>query len=133
MSHWIEKSNIYHIYPLGFCGCERFRADAKELDRGRILKVIEWIPHLKSLNMNAVYFGPVLNHLSMAMIQLIITPLTNVLVLMRNSAKFVMNFTRMVFVLFLTVFSIMSEEIILRLRIYSKMVRIHVSRIGSPA
>lgn len=59
MSHWIEKSNIYHIYPLGFCGCERFRSEAKELDNGRILKVIEWIPHLKSLNMNAVYFGPV--------------------------------------------------------------------------
>ena len=59
MSHWIEKSNIYHLYPLGFCGCERFRSEAKELDKGRILKVIEWIPHLKSLNMNAVYFGPI--------------------------------------------------------------------------
>lgn len=59
MSHWIEKSNIYHLYPLGFCGCERFRSEAKELDKGRILKVIEWIPHLKSLNMNAIYFGPV--------------------------------------------------------------------------
>lgn len=59
MSHWIEKSNIYHIYPLGFCGCERFRSEAKELDKGRILKVIEWIPHLKNLNMNAVYFGPI--------------------------------------------------------------------------
>ncbi len=59
MSHWIEKSNIYHIYPLGFCGCERFRSEAKELDNGRILKVIEWIPHFKSMNMNAVYFGPV--------------------------------------------------------------------------
>lgn len=58
MSHWIEKSNIYHIYPLGFCGCEKFRSEAKELDKGRILKVIEWIPHLKELNMNAVYFGP---------------------------------------------------------------------------
>ncbi len=59
MSHWIEKSNIYHIYPLGFCGCERFRSEAKELDKGRILKVIEWIPHLKSMNMNAIYFGPI--------------------------------------------------------------------------
>lgn len=59
MSHWIEKSNIYHLYPLGFCGCERFRSEAKELDKGRILKVIEWIPHLKSLNINAIYFGPI--------------------------------------------------------------------------
>lgn len=59
MSHWIEKSNIYHLYPLGFCGCERFRSEAKDLNKGRILKVIEWIPHLKSLNMNAIYFGPI--------------------------------------------------------------------------
>ncbi|MBP1548373.1 MAG: DUF1653 domain-containing protein [Oscillospiraceae bacterium] len=59
MSHWIEKSNIYHLYPLGFCGCERFRSEAKDLDKSRILKVIEWIPHLKSLNMNAIYFGPI--------------------------------------------------------------------------
>ncbi len=59
MSHWIEKTSIYHIYPLGFCGCEKFRSEAKDLEKGRILKVIEWIPHLKELNMNAVYFGPV--------------------------------------------------------------------------
>ena len=59
MSHWIEKTNIYHIYPLGFCGCEKFRSEAKELDEGRILKVLDWIPHLKKLKMNAVYFGPV--------------------------------------------------------------------------
>ncbi len=59
MSHWIEKTNIYHIYPLGFCGCERFRSEAAELPKGRILKVLEWIPHLKKMNFNAVYFGPV--------------------------------------------------------------------------
>jgi len=62
MSHWIEKTNIYHIYPLGFCGCEKFRAevsDTAELPKGRILKVLEWIPHLKKMNFNAVYFGPV--------------------------------------------------------------------------
>lgn len=59
MGHWIESSNIYHIYPLGFCGCERFSKDAAKTDGGKILKVIEWIPHLLSMNMNAVYFGPV--------------------------------------------------------------------------
>ncbi len=58
MSHWIEKTNIYHIYPLGFCGCEKFRSEAKELEKGRILKVIEWIPHLKKMHFNAIYFGP---------------------------------------------------------------------------
>lgn len=59
MSHWIEKSNIYHIYPLGFCGCEKFRSEAGNLEKGRILKVIDWIPHLKNMNMNAIYFGPI--------------------------------------------------------------------------
>lgn len=59
MSHWIEKTNIYHIYPLGFCGCERYRSEAADLESGRILKVLEWIPHLKKMNFNAVYFGPV--------------------------------------------------------------------------
>lgn len=60
MSHWIEKANIYHIYPLGFCGCEKFRSEFSGSDEsGRILKVIEWIPHLKKMNFNAVYFGPV--------------------------------------------------------------------------
>lgn len=60
MSHWIEQTNIYHIYPLGFCGCEKFRSEFSETgEKGRILKVIEWIPHLKKMNFNAVYFGPV--------------------------------------------------------------------------
>ena len=59
MAHWIEKTNIYHIYPLGFCGCERFRKDAHDTPQPRINKIIEWIPHIKSLNMNAVYLGPV--------------------------------------------------------------------------
>ena len=59
MSHWIEKTNIYHIYPLGFCGCERFRSEVNDTPKSRILKVLDWIPHLKKINMNAVYFGPI--------------------------------------------------------------------------
>ncbi len=58
MSHWIEKANIYHIYPLGFCGCEKYLSEAADT-KPRIKKVIEWIPHLKEMNFNAVYFGPV--------------------------------------------------------------------------
>ncbi|MBQ8569407.1 MAG: DUF1653 domain-containing protein [Oscillospiraceae bacterium] len=59
MSHWITKASIYHIYPMGFCGCERRRSEASDTPVNRIGKVIDWIPHLKSMNMNAVYFGPV--------------------------------------------------------------------------
>ncbi len=55
---WIKKSAIYHIYPLGFCGCERTRAECTE-EQHRIRKIIDWIPHLKAMHMSAVYLGPV--------------------------------------------------------------------------
>ncbi|MCC8042001.1 MAG: DUF1653 domain-containing protein [Oscillospiraceae bacterium] len=55
---WVKQSAIYHIYPLGFCGCERTRAEHSGEPTNRISKVISWIPHLKALNINAVYFGP---------------------------------------------------------------------------
>ena len=55
---WIKRSAVYHIYPMGFCGCERTRAELKA-PVNRIKKIIEWIPHLKSMNINAVYLGPV--------------------------------------------------------------------------
>lgn len=56
---WIKKSAVYHIYPLGFCGCERTRAELSGAPVHRIKKVIEWIPHLKAMHINAVYLGPV--------------------------------------------------------------------------
>jgi glycosidase/GNAT superfamily N-acetyltransferase len=60
MSHWIEHTTIYHIYPLGFCGCEDFRRDfdPEKAETGRILKILDWIPHLKAMNFNAVLFNP---------------------------------------------------------------------------
>ena len=53
---WSDNSIFYQIYPLGFCGAP------KENDGvfvPRIRKVIEWIPHLKRLHVDAVYFSPV--------------------------------------------------------------------------
>ncbi len=55
---WIKKSAIYHIYPMGFCGCERTRAECTS-EQHRIRKIIEWVPHLKSMHINAVYLGPI--------------------------------------------------------------------------
>ncbi len=52
---WAEESVFYQIYPLGFCGAP-FENDGVEAHR--ILKVIDWIPHLKKLGVNAVYFSP---------------------------------------------------------------------------
>lgn len=56
---WIKKSAIYHIYPMGFCGCERTRAELNGEPVPRIRKIIDWIPHLKSMHINAVYLGPI--------------------------------------------------------------------------
>ena len=53
---WYEESVFYQIYPLGFCGAP-FENDGK-LEK-RILKVLDWIPHMKKLGINAIYFSPV--------------------------------------------------------------------------
>lgn len=53
---WAYESVFYQIYPLGFCGAP-FENDGK-LEH-RITKVIDWIPHIKKLGCNAIYFSPV--------------------------------------------------------------------------
>ena len=53
---WYEESVFYQIYPLGICGAP-FENDGVLEDR--ILKVIDWIPHMKKLGINAIYFSPV--------------------------------------------------------------------------
>lgn len=53
---WAYESTFYQIYPLGFCGAP-FENDG--ILEHRILKVNEWIPHIKKLGMNAIYFSPV--------------------------------------------------------------------------
>lgn len=53
---WFDESVFYQIYPLGFC-------DAPKENDGvyvnRIKKVIEWIPDIRNLGCNALYFSPV--------------------------------------------------------------------------
>ncbi len=53
---WAYESVFYQIYPLGFCGAP-FENDG-ELTH-RIRKVNDWIPHMKKLGINAIYFSPV--------------------------------------------------------------------------
>lgn len=53
---WAYESIFYQIYPLGFCGTP-FENDG--VLEHRILKVKEWIPHMKQLGINAIYFSPV--------------------------------------------------------------------------
>ena len=53
---WAYESVFYQIYPLGFCGAP-FENDG--VLTHRIKKVEDWIPHMKKLGINAVYFSPV--------------------------------------------------------------------------
>ena len=53
---WAYESTFYQIYPLGFCGAP-FENDGN-LEH-RILKVLDWIPHIKKLGSTAIYFSPV--------------------------------------------------------------------------
>ena len=50
------ESCFYQIYPLGFCGAPYENDGVRE---SRILKVLDWIPHIRKLGMNAIYFSPV--------------------------------------------------------------------------
>ena len=73
MIMWAYESVFYQIYPLGFCGAPydnpSAAISAEERNNGakpehagenhNILKVIDWIDHLKKLNINAIYFSPV--------------------------------------------------------------------------
>lgn len=52
---WAYESVFYQIYPLGFCGAP-YENDG--VLQSRILKVIDWIPHIKKTGANAIYFSP---------------------------------------------------------------------------
>ncbi len=53
---WAYESVFYQIYPLGFCKAP-YENDG--VLRSGIVKVIDWIPHMKKLGINAIYFCPV--------------------------------------------------------------------------
>ena len=53
---WAYESVFYQIYPLGFGGAPFENNGVTET---RILKVIDWIPHMKRLGIDAIYFAPV--------------------------------------------------------------------------
>ena len=53
---WAYESGFYQIYPLGFCGAPE---ENDGVTVNRIGKVADWIPHIRALGANAVYFCPV--------------------------------------------------------------------------
>jgi len=56
--HWIDDAIFYHIYPLGMVSAPEIN-EGRASEGARILEVTEWIPHLQSMHVNALYFGPV--------------------------------------------------------------------------
>lgn len=59
---WFDESVFYQIYPLGFCdvlvGNDGQHASPVG-EHARIKKVVDWIPHIKKLGADAIYFSPV--------------------------------------------------------------------------
>lgn len=55
MNHWTQNAIFYHIYPLGFFGCEKLQTNQTV---HRINELEQWIGHLRSLHVNALYIGP---------------------------------------------------------------------------
>lgn len=53
---WYKEAVFYQIYPLGFCDA-LYENDGVTVSR--IGKVKDWIPHMKKLGINAIYFSPV--------------------------------------------------------------------------
>ena len=57
MNSWIKESIFYQFYTLGFCGVlEPSRVYEEE---NRLAKINKWIPHLKEMSVNAIYFAPI--------------------------------------------------------------------------
>ncbi len=53
----VEEKIFYHIYPLGFVGASK-KNDLNSSPIESLYKVIDWIPHMKHLGVNALYLGP---------------------------------------------------------------------------
>jgi len=52
---WFDESVIYQIYPLGLCGAPEYNDGVQE---HRILRVLDWVEHIKALGADTVLFNP---------------------------------------------------------------------------
>lgn len=62
---WFDEAVVYQIYPLGMCGAPLQNLDVadeegrkREMDQHRILRVLDWIDHIKELGATCVLFNP---------------------------------------------------------------------------
>ena len=57
MNLWIKDRVFYNIFTLGFCVV--LEPGKVYEEKNRLVKIEEFIPRLKEMNVNAIYFGPV--------------------------------------------------------------------------
>lgn len=55
-AHWSTTSRFYHIYPLGACGAPYQLEHAQP--HHRLSQLYDWVDHLESLCINALWLGP---------------------------------------------------------------------------
>lgn len=58
---WFDEAVIYQIYPLGLCGAPLVNNGGEceeEAGNHRILRILDWIDHIKSMGMSCVLFNP---------------------------------------------------------------------------
>lgn len=53
---WFDEGVIYQIYPIGMCGAPLHNDGVEE---HRILRVLDWVGHIKELGASCVLFNPV--------------------------------------------------------------------------
>lgn len=53
---WFDEAVVYQIYPLGLCGAPLQNDGVAE---SRILRVLDWVDHIKALGATCVLFNPV--------------------------------------------------------------------------
>ena len=60
---WYNECTFYHIYPLGAFDAPRTN-EGDSTKGSRILQLLDWIPHLVSLGVGAIYIGPIFESVS---------------------------------------------------------------------
>ncbi len=53
---WFEQAVLYQIYPLGMCGAPKENDGIQE---HRILRVLDWVEHIKKTGADTVLFNPI--------------------------------------------------------------------------
>ena len=56
LSMWFDEAVIYQIYPLGLCGAPKENDGVRT---PRILRLLDWVDHIKRLGADTVLLNPV--------------------------------------------------------------------------